>query len=75
MRILGRVNASEHLKRARIEALRAQGYTVDARLGVARKPAALDGAGIRLQRDFSVVSEGNSLLERPKQARELLGWK
>jgi hypothetical protein len=72
MRIVGGMNASQHLQSSRVKTLRAQGHPIDAGLRVARESAALDGARVRLQRNFHIVREGNPLPERRQQAREFL---
>jgi len=54
MRVVRGVYTAEQLERARRKRLRTQGHSIDARLRIFRKPAALDGAGVRLQGDFNV---------------------
>jgi len=75
MRVVGRMNAAQDFQRPGIEALRAQGDAVDARVGVTGEPAALDRAWICLQGNFRIVRKSDSLLEDAEQPRKLLWLK
>ena len=68
----GAVDASQRLERRWIEGLRAERYAVDAGPGIAREPAVLDRAGVRLHCYFDVRGEGQARLESLDQRGDRL---
>ena len=75
MRVIGRMNAAQCLERARSKRLRAQGHAIDARLGIARETAALNGPRIGLQRDFRVIARMQSAAaSAPSRRAKSSGW-
>ena len=59
-RLVGRVNAAEQLQLAFVEALRAERHPRDAGRAVFAEAAALDGAGVRLERDFRIARQSRA---------------